>query len=455
MLRVVRHPVLMSEEGAAWWKSQQTTLDEVTDSKRKYRREVMPSLATSGWFTRTSVAVEAMQTVTIDDLGRITDDSVYTEEDELCRKRMDYENIEGFVLGGVLSQVGQSIIRRGARSKEFMLSSFDTLGYLHRDQQMIKTVPMMRSYPVERKVYRVIPGEKQKLRIIQCLDRYPHSKRKRKKATKVGKTNSRSKTPATVDLPADATGDAAQDDAFLTFSRRVAIFAEGADYSAVPPVDSDLSNPPKINQMLKVVDGIRKADRSLRRDGQRRIVVFVRWTSGFHLLQYYLAARGHGSVVLTGGQDTRTRKETIRIFQQPTAGKIVLGSDIEEALEQKMSKAELHNLTHAYVLVMSEAGLEGLNLTRPSEVIVMDGFWTPAERMQLEGRFLRHGQLRQVNFHYIEIPGTPDQYMQLAVDQKSVWHDMLTMFELGRISAENAAADESESLIAAWRAMKF
>lgn len=144
------------------------------------------------------------------------------------------------------------------------------------------------------------------------------------------------------------------------------IFIEGALYCAIPP-SVKKTPPPKVRQIILNLNATRAVNLRLPEHKRIKTVIFNRWTSDFALLQYYLAEAGFGSVILKGKQETGSRQNVIREFQHPRAQKIKLGVDVDATLARRLDPTEYHRLKHAYVLTMSEAGLEGLNLTRLSD----------------------------------------------------------------------------------------
>jgi SNF2 family DNA or RNA helicase len=63
------------------------------------------------------------------------------------------------------------------------------------------------------------------------------------------------------------------------------------------------------------------------------------------------------------------------------------------------------------VLVCSEAGKEGITLTRSSSLVQLERFWVPADEEQAEARIWRIGQENPVIISQAHMPGTIDDFI--------------------------------------------
>lgn len=221
-------------------------------------------------------------------------------------------------------------------------------------------------------------------------------------------------------------------DTLQTFARRVSIFGQPAAFpvAAVAEAAEDEEVAPKIQRFADIIWSVFREDRDLPLSQRRKIVGYCYWSKSFPILQYYLASFDFASVVLDGDMDTETRRKIIVGFQDDRPQHVKLSKKNAKQVDNAKSKHDMNAIDVASVLLMSNAGFEGLNLTRPPEGIVLGGFWTPLQQDQLEGRFLRPGQERTVNVHYLEILGTPDARMKMIVRQKSLFHDLMNIYRV-------------------------
>lgn len=72
------------------------------------------------------------------------------------------------------------------------------------------------------------------------------------------------------------------------------------------------------------------------------------------------------------------------------------------------------------VLLLSQAGREGITLTRASNMIMAEYFWTPGRMEQAEGRLHRQGQENPVTIWYMHVDGTYDDKMRALLESKAV-----------------------------------
>jgi SWI/SNF-related matrix-associated actin-dependent regulator 1 of chromatin subfamily A len=70
------------------------------------------------------------------------------------------------------------------------------------------------------------------------------------------------------------------------------------------------------------------------------------------------------------------------------------------------------------VMIITEAGAEGLNLYAASDIIFCERLWTPAREEQAEARLHRIGQKQNVTAYYLVVKGTIDEKMNTLVKRK-------------------------------------
>ena len=71
------------------------------------------------------------------------------------------------------------------------------------------------------------------------------------------------------------------------------------------------------------------------------------------------------------------------------------------------------------VILLSQAGREGITLTRASNMIMTEYFWTPGRMEQAEGRLHRQGQKNPVTIWYMHVDGTYDDDMRGILESKA------------------------------------
>ena len=218
----------------------------------------------------------------------------------------------------------------------------------------------------------------------------------------------------------------------MLFTRQASIFLESAQYPGTPIKLQDgttgIRASAKVKKTIEMCKGIVEEDNALPIEKGRKICIFKKWTSGFPVLQYHLLLAGLGSVTLSGSNTAQERDAIVQKLQQARPHLMdISGKEIRALRGDRRTKEQPHVL-NSNALILSEAGGEGLNLTRISELIVLDGMSTPADEHQLEGRFARRGQERPLNIHYLKTPGNADEPMKLASQQKSTLYDITAIF---------------------------
>ena len=93
------------------------------------------------------------------------------------------------------------------------------------------------------------------------------------------------------------------------------------------------------------------------------------------------------------------------------------------------------------VIVASEAGKEGLTLTRAANTIFVERFWTPADEQQAEDRIHRIGQTRPVTITYLHVPDTIDDRMHEIIETKRALVDRI----IGDDEIEEQDRDETQA----------
>ena len=120
------------------------------------------------------------------------------------------------------------------------------------------------------------------------------------------------------------------------------------------------------------------------------LVVFLVHKQVRMILERELRVRGIHFVAIVGSTPAYMRTRHIRNFQQ---GKI-------------------------QVLICSEAGKEGITLTRACGLIQLERFWVPADEEQAEARIWRIGQERPVIITQVHMKGTIDDFIVSKLARK-------------------------------------
>ncbi|KAF8597151.1 hypothetical protein BDV93DRAFT_562595 [Ceratobasidium sp. AG-I] len=118
---------------------------------------------------------------------------------------------------------------------------------------------------------------------------------------------------------------------------------------------------------------------------RRKFVVYCHLSQSWKLVAHVLKLHGIETVQVNGSMEAAARDEAVRRFQSED------GPD---------------------VILLSNAGSQGLNLQRGSVVIFVDHPWSASETQQVEGRVQRRGQTRDVIVYRIVAPDTPDEFLQ-------------------------------------------
>lgn len=103
----------------------------------------------------------------------------------------------------------------------------------------------------------------------------------------------------------------------------------------------------------------------------------------------------------------------------------IIKGDVTSARE-RMERIEDFNAGNlGKILVSTDAGAHGLNITTPDLVIHYDGLWNPAKLRQREDRLHRIGQENTVNVLRLIVPGTIDAGMAAVSDERQRMADEL------------------------------
>ncbi|KAJ9112106.1 hypothetical protein QFC22_006407, partial [Naganishia vaughanmartiniae] len=460
IFKVMAHPAIVDPKLATSWKGVENRLKEASACRRRYRSAVLPSLGPEDWYRHVEApptAAQASRGYEIIPDSYQDPDALYTQghfEDllqqrELAREaknkaltleedrtglvakskahRQSYENNESLALAEIMREVGGSILRRGKESQVYLPSAYQQSGYLKGIIEDKDKGPILETCNVQRRRYRVLPdqGERDlvtKLLMEETTVREPEEEESGGEAD----DDDDAESPAAIQT-------FKQKDAFYTLGRQASIYLNSAKHSGTPVEIKDgrtvIVASAKMKEVVEICLRIVNEDKDKPEEKRRKICIYIRWTSGFPIIQYHLLRAGLGSVTLSGSDSAQERDRIVQKMQQPTAHMIDVSTKNMRGLQrdQRTKKAPL--LLHSNILILSEAGGEGLNLTRISEVIVMDGMWSPADGHQLEGRFARRGQTLPVIMHYLETPGTADEPMKLALQQKAALYDITVIFD--------------------------
>ncbi|KAG9076926.1 hypothetical protein FRC06_009209, partial [Ceratobasidium sp. 370] len=105
---------------------------------------------------------------------------------------------------------------------------------------------------------------------------------------------------------------------------------------------------------------------------------------------------------------------------------------------------EFENNKDIMILLISNVGTTGLNITRASIGILMGGLWSAAEEDQTAGRLNRMGQLEAVVIYKLLAEGTTDEVFSGCANGKGMMGDFLFSKTLEWIDNEPDSNDESE-----------
>lgn len=108
--------------------------------------------------------------------------------------------------------------------------------------------------------------------------------------------------------------------------------------------------------------------------------------------------------------------ETLREALAPYGVTTITGSVSNE--ERQTRVTHFQEQDNPRVMILTQAGSEGINLFRASNLIFVERVWTPAGEEQIEGRLHRIGQKSAVNAIYLVARGTVDTRIAQLIDQK-------------------------------------
>ncbi|CUA74686.1 SNF2-related protein [Rhizoctonia solani] len=137
----------------------------------------------------------------------------------------------------------------------------------------------------------------------------------------------------------------------------------------------------------------------------RKVIIFVMYTIHRRIMKKALSLVGIDSVDYDGRMTPEMRDEALKRFE---------AND------------------NIRVLLMSNVGTTGLNLTMASVIIFLSGLWSGMETKQTIGRVWRAGQLLTVIIHHIFAPGTADVVLAGLAGDKVLMLDHL--YEVKQIS---------------------
>ncbi|KAJ9116280.1 hypothetical protein QFC22_004720 [Naganishia vaughanmartiniae] len=476
VFKVMVHPAVIDDSEAEVWKKLEEQLKLSDTARKKYRNTVLASLSPADWYRHvqlpepaetegSALQFQVMEGATLDP------DAIYTQshfQDLLTQRekaheakkksfsaeedrtqlvalskgyRQTYENLDAIALAQVLRQVGPSILRRGADSSVYLTPSFTPSGFLSADESTHRLEVVLPVYPVQRRRYNVLPDNKERELVTQLLIA---NQPIRTETAEEGEDDGADEEVAKLPIMS-----VRQRDAFHTLGRQASIFLKSAQYAGIPIeiVDgmSFITASAKIVKAVAICKAIIEEDKDKPDSEKRKICIFVRWTSGFPLIQYHLLQAGLGSICLNGSHSAEEREKIVQQVQQDRAHPIGASSKATRALKTDARTKGNSEIFDSHILILSEAGGEGLNLTRISELIILDGMWTAADANQLEGRFRRRGQKLPVNIHYLETPGTADEPMKLALQQKAMLYDITCIF--GAHVVHDSIQTDTDSLL--------
>ncbi|KAG9088945.1 hypothetical protein FRC06_001771 [Ceratobasidium sp. 370] len=116
----------------------------------------------------------------------------------------------------------------------------------------------------------------------------------------------------------------------------------------------------------------------------RKILMFIMYEIHREIIKTALSLKGRRCLVYDGNMSTRIREQVVAQFEKDDDVKILL---------------------------ISNVGTTGLNLTMASVVIFVSGLWSGLETKQTIGRCWRQGQTRIVHVYHIIVPDTVDEML--------------------------------------------
>ncbi|KAG9101257.1 hypothetical protein FS749_008706 [Ceratobasidium sp. UAMH 11750] len=116
----------------------------------------------------------------------------------------------------------------------------------------------------------------------------------------------------------------------------------------------------------------------------RKVLMFIMYEVHRDIIKTVLSLKGRRCLVYDGNMSTRVREQVVAQFEKD--------EDVR-------------------VMLISNVGTTGLNLTMASVVIFVSGLWSGLETMQTIGRCWRQGQTRIVHVYHIIVPDTVDEML--------------------------------------------
>lgn len=147
--------------------------------------------------------------------------------------------------------------------------------------------------------------------------------------------------------------------------------------------------------ILRQIVGRTKVDAAVEQieafiENELPLIVFAVHREVIIMLRAALDARGIRYAVIDGACPPKRRRDIVAAFQ---AGELE-------------------------VVIGSEAMKEGITLTRASDVMFVERFWSPADEMQAEDRAHRIGSINAVTIWFLHANGTIDDRIRRLIDKK-------------------------------------
>ena len=362
------HPELVSPEGEAWWHAQTQILGKISALKKEYRDITYPTLEPRERFSNfDSHLFPEIQLLSLDALDglvvRLRETSSPREQHHrLEQLRQTNEEMKGYVLSRSFLRIGDSVIIRSSTSSVICEDNFDENGFVLQTTDTTM-VPIMPTFQANRFLYNIIPTKEHQMRIVDTLLFHIEEQEASTATVKSEEQETTSDEPAAE--PSRSSRNTASLDTSWTFARRASIFMEAArlPVAAINVEAAKEDPPPKIQKMLDIVAYLRFQDRGRPDQEQRKIVVFCRWSGSLRILQYPLAIYGFGSVILDGSKDTKDRAAIIRAIQGDQPQPLDISPEFAKEVTQTQDKLGDEDMTCTRILLLSEAGFEGINLT--------------------------------------------------------------------------------------------
>lgn len=186
-------------------------------------------------------------------------------------------------------------------------------------------------------------------------------------------------------------------------------------------------------EKAQALEGINPNDRQARAEIERRIKAALAAETLTQSSQLRaVIARGKIPAIIAKITDLLDQDQPVVVFMDHIDGAL---DELSAALTKKkikhgkiqggMTDKAKFNAVNDFqngkfdVMLLSQAGREGITLTRASNMLMAEYFWTPGRMEQAEGRLHRQGQKNPVTIWYMHVDGTYDDKMRALLESKA------------------------------------